>query len=347
MHTISSGTEGAVQGFRNYRDFVERYEMRNLLTGFLLAIALGAAAEEGWESRVSVPARVHYNQASADQNRPTVDKVKAYFNGTEEQKLSELILICGPFLWRRLGNQPQWRGKGIPSTTQIDGLMLEGRAFHKDPASADNLLSELRKELKADGGFKVRKLNPQELDLLWSLWGLDVLDDPLLMLESPHHRLVLIFVQGQLMQIDEFYQAELPKSPSQGPHPFVQETARRVWSAPPHNVRVGELVSGEGIQILSDDDTIHKSLTTEQFIDYTKACIAARQKVLAQAGKTPRNLSIQVELRPDAEFFTVVCEPPLGAELDDRLKQALAQVPHPPIRSVVALQLFCRVWGGK
>jgi hypothetical protein len=324
--------------------------MRNLLAGLLTVLTLAAAAEEGWEGRVSVPARVHYKQADTEQNRPTVDKVKDYFNGNQEQqKLSEAILISGPFLWGRLGSRPEWRGQGIPSTTKVDGLKLEGRAFHKDPVLAGKLLAELRRELKADGGFKVRKLNLAELDLLWSLWGFDELNDPLLLLESPHHRLVLIFVQGDLMQVDDFYQAALPKSSasSKGAHPFVQQTARQFWSGPPHNVKADQLVSGEGIQILSDDDTIHESLTTDQFIEYTKACLAARQKALAQAGKTPRNLSLQIELRPDGDFFTVVCDPPLGTELESKLKQALSGVPHPPLRSTVALQLFCRVWGGK
>ena len=170
----------------------------------------------------------------------------------------------------------------------------------------------------------------------------------MLLLESAHHRLVLIFVQGDLMQVDDYYEARLPKKPtSKGPHPFVQETAKKFWSAPPRNVKAGELISGEGIQILSDDDTVHQSLTTDQFIAYTKGCIAARQKVLAQAGKVARNLSVQVELRPDGDFFTVVSDPPLGPELEGKLKQALAGVPHPGLQSVVALQFFCRVWGGK
>ncbi|MBX3168195.1 MAG: hypothetical protein KF760_12330 [Candidatus Eremiobacteraeota bacterium] len=170
----------------------------------------------------------------------------------------------------------------------------------------------------------------------------------MLLLESAHHRLVLIFVKGELMQVDDFYEARLPKKPaSKGPHPFVQQTAKDLWSAPPHNVKANELISGEGIQILSDDDTVHQSLTTEQFIAYTKACIDARQKILAQAGKVPRNLSIQVELRPDGDFFTVVSDPPAGPQLESKMKQALAGIPHPPLRSVVALQLFCRVWGGK
>jgi len=322
--------------------------MRNLTFGLLLTLALAAAAKEGWENRVSVPARVHYNQAGADKIRPTVDKVRAYFNGSEEQHLSQSILISGPFLWQRLGGRPEWRGKGIPSTVRVDGLKLEGRAFHKDPSLAGKLLAELRQELKADGGFTVRKLNPQELDLLWSLWGFDELNDPLLLLESAHHRLVLIFVDGDLMQVDDFYQAGLPKNPtSKGPHPFVQKTAKQFWSAPARNVKAGELISGEGIQILSDDDTVHQSMTTEQFIAYTKACIEARQKVLAQAGKVPRNLSVQVELRPDGDFFTVVSDPTLAPELEGKLKQALAEIPHPGLQSVVALQLFCRVWGGK
>lgn len=322
--------------------------MRNLTFGLLLTLALAAAGQEGWERPVSVPARVHYKQAGAEQNRPTVDKVRAYFQGDGEQQLSGSILISGPFLWQRLAARPEWRGKGIPSTVRVDGLTLEGRAFPKDPSLAGKLLAELRSELKADGGFTLRKLNPQELDLLWTLWGFDELEDPLLLLESAHHRLVLIFVKGELMQVDDYYEARLPKkSTSKGPHPFVQETARKFWSAPAHNLKAGELISGEGIQILSDDDTVHQSMTTEQFIDYTQGCMTARQKVLAQAGKVGRNLSIQVELRPDGDFFTVVSDPPFGPELEGKLKQALGGVPHPELRSVVALQLFCRVWGGK
>lgn len=312
-----------------------------------MSLTLIVPAEEGWEARVSVPARVHYKQASAEQNRPTVTKVKAYFDGGDEL-LSQSILICGPFLWKRLAVQPKWVGKGIPSTTRVDGLELQGRAFHKDPSLTAMVLGELRQELQADGGFKIRKLNPQELDLLWTLWGFDSLEDPLLLLESPHHRLVLIFAQGNLMQVDDFYQAQVPKRPSsKGAHPFVQETANDFWSRPPHNVKADELISGEGIQILSDDDTIHQSLTTNQFIEYTKGCMEARKTVLGGTAKKPRNVSVQVELRPDGDFFTVVSDPPLGTDLEGKLKQALARVPHPPVRSVVALQFFCRVWGGK
>lgn len=323
----------------------------------LFALALfiqPAIAQDAWEAEVPVPARVHYRQSTPEQNRPTVERVRRYFapDYSGDDQMSAVMLIVGPFLWRELQDQPELRGKGIPSIVKIPVgatvLELEGRGFHKDPADVKTLLGMVRRELQEDGGFTIRKLHPEELDLLWSMFAFDLLEDPLLLLESTHHRYVLLFVQGELLQIDDLYGASLaePAGSAAGPHPFVEETAEHFWSSPHDSIDPSKLISGEGIQILSPDEEIHKSWSTDTYIEYCGKLMEARERVMAQAGKTGRNLSIQVEARPDGEFVTVLCTPPLPPALRAQLEEELRRVPHAPLQSVVATQLFCRVWGG-
>lgn len=331
--------------------------MRIVIAITLLTLALlppVVCAEEAWETRVTVPARVNYKQATAEENRPAVERVRRYFapdyKGADQ--MAPVFLTAGPFLWRDLKSRPELEGKGIPVTMKIPAaggeIEMEGRGFVKSPADVETVLGMVRQELREDGGFTIRKLDEQELDLLWSMFGFDLLEDPLLLLESPHHRYVLVFNEGELFQIDDFYEASLPEPmpPKAGPHPFVEETSERFWSTPHDQVDPSKLISGEGVQILSPDEEVHRSWSTEAFIDYCGELMEARKRAMAQAGKTGRNLSIQVELRPDGEFFTIVCVPPLPTALESSLRDELRRITHPPLRSIIAVQLFCRVWGG-
>ena len=326
----------------------------SFLTFAFLSILHPVVAQEGWEARVPVPSRVNYKQSTAEENRPTVERVRRYFapQSKGDDKMAPDVLLVGPFLWRELRNRPELEGKGIPSIVKVpmgqSELELEGRGFHKAPADVKVVLEAVRRDLQKDGGFKIRKPNQEELDLLWSMFAFDLLEDPLLLLESAHHHYVLVFVEGDLFQIDDFYGASLSElaSSQPGPHPFVEETAKRFWSTPHDQTDPSKLISGEGIQILSPDEEIHRSWTTEAYIGYCQKLMEARERVLAQAGKLGRNLSIQMELRPDGEFFTIVCVPPLPAAVELRLQEELRSVPHSPVRSNIGTQFFCRVWGG-
>lgn len=47
------------------------------------------------------------------------------------------------------------------------------------------------------------------------------------------------------------------------------------------------------------------------------------------------------------EGVAVVCLSPLTAMEEGKLKEHLRRVPHRPLKSVVGIQLFCGVWGGR
>jgi len=174
----------------------------------------------------------------------------------------------------------------------------------------------------------VRKLNTQELSLLWAVYP-DDLHDPLLLLESAHHKFVLVFLQDRLLHLDDYYHVALKRSDdegaSPGAHAFVQSTAYAFWALP------------------------HAHIDPDQLLDYAKKIMAIREHVMSQlTPKTPRDLSLQLELCPGKHFVTVVCDPPLPAIEQKNLMEAMMKVPLPvaEMHSTVALQLFARVWGG-
>jgi len=129
--------------------------MRTMMTAVLiLAWGLQAAAQEPWERKVSVPSGVRYQQSDAADLRPTVEKVVKVFSPgySGEEHLAGSVLICGPFLWRRLGSQAAFGGfAGIPTRFNVpfakNTVVLEGRTF-KDPDHCCALEEAVRAELK-------------------------------------------------------------------------------------------------------------------------------------------------------------------------------------------------------
>ena len=324
----------------------------------LLTFAVQAGAQEPWALKVFVPSEVKYEQSTPDKLKPTVEKIQEVLmpGYSGEEHVVDKLLTCGPFLWRDIQDQPAFRGgKGTPTAfivpTGREKIRYDGRTFQQEELSRA-VEDTMRSELKKDGKYLIRKLNSQELSLLWTFYA-DNLEDPLLLLESQHHKYVLVFVKGQLFMVDDFFDVDkrVAAKPVDGPdpHPFVEETARAFWSKPGKNTDASKLVSGEGIQILSPGSVILESMTADQLIGYTQSVIAVRDGFLAKVKKRGSNLSIQLEMRPGKHFVTIVCEPALDEAQKADLVTALMSVPLPvaQVRSNVALQIFARVWGGR
>lgn len=330
-----------------------------LVTGLLVALSLRVCAQEPWEVKVFVPGEVKYEQSTPDKLRPVVAKIEKVLapNYAGDEHIVNETLTCGPFLWRDIRDEPAFQtGKGM--TTQFvvptgkEKIRYDARTLQQvEQTRAVEAI--MRGQFKKDGKFLVRKLNSQELSFLWTFYP-ENLEDPLFLLESQHHKYVLIFVKGQLSMVDDFFDTakrEVVQPVVDGPdaHPFVEETAKAFWAKPGKDTSAGKLVSGEGIQLLSPGEVILISMSAEQLIDYTKFVIAVRDALLAKFAKKGRNLSIQLELRPGKHFVTVVADPPLEESQKAELVTTLMRVPLPvpQMRSNVSLQLFARIWGGR
>ena len=85
--------------------------------------------------------------------------------------------------------------------------MGHGRAL-KDTTSDLALELELRQELAQDRGFQVRKLHADEILMLAQLVPFE-LEEPILMLESSHHRFVLIVIDHKVVMVDDLNKARL------------------------------------------------------------------------------------------------------------------------------------------
>lgn len=168
-----------------------------------VALSLGALAQDDRLGPVpEVPEGVRWNAPEPEQEylvAAWLERMLAADYAGEESLFGQTALV-GPVLWDRLKTRmiidPS---DDLPTSFSIPrverGLIAEGRGL-QSPASIEAFENSLRERLAADGGFTVRRLTGPELEILDALWGFD-LEGPLLALETPQRRMLVVFVRNR------------------------------------------------------------------------------------------------------------------------------------------------------
>jgi len=116
-------------------------------------------------------------------------------------------IICGPFLWKAI-----LRAKAMDADTGIPVKMvipqgekvieLQARGI-KPRAAIDTFERYLRALLAEDGGFTVRKLNPDEMSIYWAMIPYDI-EEPVFILESRNHLIIMDFAEDTILHVDDY-----------------------------------------------------------------------------------------------------------------------------------------------
>jgi hypothetical protein len=115
---------------------------------------------------------------------------------------------CGPFLWMQLSKNDFFiKADGakifINAPFSKGTQSFEGKSF-RNPADLDSLQSFMVELLKKDGQFIIRKPNPLELRIYWSLIPYDI-EEPIFVIETKSHRILVHFLNEHVFQIDDYY----------------------------------------------------------------------------------------------------------------------------------------------
>ena len=175
---------------------------------------LPVLAKDPWDTDAQVPKDVSYKRADKAVVREAVEYARTILgpNYKGSEHLLADVVVVGPYLWRRLQPLPAFAanpGEQIDFKVSLPDRdrLGHGRAL-KDTTSDLALELELRQELAQDRGFQVRKLHADEILMLAQLVPFE-LEEPILMLESSHHRFVLIVIDHKDVMVDDLNKARL------------------------------------------------------------------------------------------------------------------------------------------
>jgi len=174
-----------------------------------------------------IPPGIQYKKALPEANKAAKEMLKKLFSRTiSDQDLMLLFenrtLICGPGLWYKIKDQESLssldKGKVFFQVPILDSSgnakqiqQLEGKLFQ----SSDEVLLFWKAFLqKTDfSNFKIRKLNPEELKVFWSMISFDI-TEPLFILESLKHKILVVFsspTRLKIMWIDDYQNISFKK----------------------------------------------------------------------------------------------------------------------------------------
>lgn len=166
-----------------------------------------------------MPAGVRYKEATAAVNEQAKQLLLAKFSAkaTDKDVLSLFTSkpVCGPGLWKQIKNDKEMvkLTKGNVSL-HVDAEVLEGKLFQ----SPEEILLFWNALLPVvdTSNFKVRKLSEEEIGIYWAMISFDI-EEPLYILESPQHKILVNLVSDQglrIMWIDDLQGLRLkPKTP--------------------------------------------------------------------------------------------------------------------------------------
>jgi hypothetical protein len=157
---------------------------------------------------VQVPDGIVYIPAPKSVNDSARAKIALFFHPPYDQgKLEDLSgdqMICGPFLWSRLkdhalvslieGTEIDFEIESAVyeftgGTFSMEGKLIKGRT------SIDVFMRILFEALPIRGSGKVRKLNPSEISLYWSLVPF-IIREPVFVVEWDKSRLLVDLTKG-------------------------------------------------------------------------------------------------------------------------------------------------------
>jgi ankyrin repeat protein len=166
---------------------------------------LGMEIDPDIHQHPRVPERVTYISADPAVCDRTLEKIEDFFlQGRGLESLFGKVVVCGPYLSRYLAANAAFENlkHGKVNMVSPGGGLLQARAFRSvDCVSA--FAHYLRNSLNLDGAFVARKLDAWELDWYWSIISWDI-REPIFILESPHHTLLLEFHEGEVFFADDF-----------------------------------------------------------------------------------------------------------------------------------------------
>jgi hypothetical protein len=312
---------------------------------FALLLLVPGFARELWDTPVVVPDGIHYKVAEKSVVRDAVESARKLLarNYKGPVHIVADVAVAGPFLWRHLSSLPAFAaqpGTLVEFKVQLKDreAMTDGRVF-KDTLSTDALESELRAELARDGNFVVRKLRPDEIELLANLVPFE-LEEPILMVESSHHHFVCVFIDGRIVMVEDLFRAKLEdlRVPLVvGATPAPTKDSPKVLA-----------VSDEDIVMSSDEAAVTAAVKPQELTHYIKDL----QNVLKWvAPKLPhdvgRSCTVEVDLKPRAHKVLPTCEPALPVKLQKELQERLNRVRVPRVMADLHFQLLAHFWGGK
>ncbi len=161
-----------------------------------------------------IPDDIHYKKATSEVNEKAKKLLEKLFVKDASDKvvlttICENTLICGPGLWRDIKDNKVMANINkskvnfsIPILND-DGTIkntykLEGKVFR----SRDEILSFWNIFSKRTDFFdlKIRKLNPEELRIYWTMISWDI-TEPIFILESKNHKILAVFLAPNNLKI--------------------------------------------------------------------------------------------------------------------------------------------------
>lgn len=123
-------------------------------------------------------------------------------------------VVCGPFLWKDLLKaQVMDPDTGFPVIMVVpqgkEAIELKARGI-KPRAAIDTLETYIRTLLAEDGGFTVRKLNPNEMSIYWSMIPYDI-EEPVFILDSRNHTMLVDFAGYSILHVDDYQDITLDR----------------------------------------------------------------------------------------------------------------------------------------
>jgi hypothetical protein len=153
---------------------------------------------------MSVPRGVVYKKASKAINDKAREKIKTLFSHGPEADLQAVfrqMLICGPFLWKEIKDEPEMRaiktGRAMLKIPQYEGgkvtgiVEKEGKLFQgKEQVAAFWKAFTRKHDLK--GELRVTKLAEKDLQTYWAMIPFDI-EEPIFIVECGAHRFLMDF----------------------------------------------------------------------------------------------------------------------------------------------------------
>jgi len=155
--------------------------------------------------RPGVPERVTYISAEPAVCDQAVETIKDFFlHGRGLESFFGKAVICGPYLSRYLAANTVFEKLEHLQVNMVSpgGGMLQAKGF-RTAESVGAFACYLRNSFNQDGGFIIRKPDSWELEWYWSIISWDI-REPIFILESPHHLLLLEFHEGEIFFADDF-----------------------------------------------------------------------------------------------------------------------------------------------
>lgn len=178
------------------------------------------------EDNLVIPAGIRYKQASAKVNDDACKLLMKLFSASDDKQdilpFFETHLICGPGLWLNIKSEKAMTElKKGNAVFEMPVINAQGKVIRKDKMGGK--LFQTPEEILAFwkvfaqrtdfSGFKIRKLNQDELRIFWAMIPFDI-TEPIFIIESSKHKILILFTSAEklkIMWIDDYQNLRLNK----------------------------------------------------------------------------------------------------------------------------------------